>query len=104
MKNMQKQIYNKKNFLLPDSHRSMSCFHAKVMEDGIMKLTIHDCKRSIQLKNDLNNPDEIKEAIEKLSNFANGILDFLHFIQEEYDVIEIKPDESIRIKEISYYH
>jgi hypothetical protein len=76
--------YNIKRFLLPDSHRSMACYHAKVMEDGIMKLTIHDCKRSIQLKNDLNNPEEIQEAIEKLSNLANGILDLLHFIQKEY--------------------
>jgi len=81
---MEKQTYNKKNFILPDSPRSMSCYHAKVMEDGIMKLTIHDCKRSIQLKNDLNNPEEIQEAIEKLNNFANGILDLLHFIQNEY--------------------
>lgn len=86
---MEKPIYNKKNFMLPDSPRSMSCYHAKVMEDGIMKLTIHDCKRSIQLKNDLNNPEEIKEAIDKLSNFVNGILDLLHFIQDEYELKEI---------------
>jgi hypothetical protein len=101
---MQKPIYNKKNFMLPDSSRSMSCFHAKVMEDGIMKLTIHDCIRSIQLKNDLNNPEEVKEAIEKLSNFANGILDLLHFIQNEYDIQQNKPVENFRIKELSYCH
>lgn len=44
---MEKPIYNEKNFLLPDSPRSMASYHAKVMEDGIMKLTIHDCKGSI---------------------------------------------------------
>jgi len=81
---MSSKIYNKKQFLLPDSHRSMSCYHAKVMEDGIMKLTIHDCKRSVQLKNDLNNEDEIDEAIEKLNNFAEGILELKKFIQENF--------------------
>lgn len=81
---MEKQIYNKKNFLLPESHRSMSCYHAKVMEDGIMKLTIHDCKTSIQLQNDLKIPAEVKEAIDKLNNFAAGILDLVQFIEEEY--------------------
>lgn len=81
---MEKQIYNVKNFVLPDSHRSMSCYHAKVMEDGIMKLTIHDCKRSIQLKNDLNHPEEVKEAIDKLNNLARGINELREFIQDAY--------------------
>jgi hypothetical protein len=67
-----------------------------------MKLTIHDCKHSIQLKNDLKNPEEIKEAIEKLNNFANGILDLLHFIEVEYDLNENTPVETCRIKELSY--
>ena len=82
---MDKQIYNSKKFLLPESHRSMSCYHAKVMEDGIMKLTMHDCKRSIQLKNDLNNPEEISEAIEKLRNLADGVNSLLEFIRENYE-------------------
>ncbi len=81
---MSSKIYNKKQFLLPDSHRSMSCYHAKLMEDGIMKLTTHDCKRSIQLKNDLNNEAEIDEAIDKLNNFAEGILELKKFIQENF--------------------
>jgi len=83
---MQKPILNEKNFLLPESHRSMSCYHAKVMEDGIMKLTIHDCKHSIQLKNDLNNPAEILEAIEKLSNLAEGVNSLLVFVRENYEI------------------
>ena len=84
LKEMENQLYNTKNFLLPHSHRSMACYHAKVMEDGIMKLTMHDCKRSIQLKNDLNNPEEIDEAIEKLENLANGITNLLEFIRNNY--------------------
>ena len=83
---MQKPIFNEKNFLLPESHRSMACYHAKVMEDGIMKLTIHDCKRSIQLKNDLNNPEEIYEAIEKLRNLAEGVNSLLVFVRENYEI------------------
>ena len=81
---MEKQTYNTKKFLLPDSSRSMSCFHAKVMEDSIMKLTIHDCKRSIQLKNDLSNCIEIEEAIDKLNNLANGIIALREFIETNY--------------------
>lgn len=81
---MEKPIYNNKKFLLPKSHRSMSCYHAKVMEDGIMKLTIHDCKRSIQLRNDLNNSDEILEAIDKLKALAYGATQLLEFIQINY--------------------
>jgi hypothetical protein len=81
---MEKQIYNTKRFLLPYSHRSMSCYHAKVMEDGIMKLTIHDCRNSIQLKNDLNNIVEIEEAIEKLNNLAAGIIALKEFIVANY--------------------
>ena len=82
---MDYQTYNKKNFLLPESHRSMSCYHAKVMEDGIMKLTIHDCKRSIQLKNNLNDPAEMREAIEKLNNLAEGITKLKEYIQDTFE-------------------
>ena len=101
---MEKQLYNTKNFLLPYSHRSMSCYHAKVMEDGIMKLTIHDCKHSIQLKNDLNKPEEVQEAIDKLTNFANSILDLLQFIQQEYDLPQNQPIDSYCIEELTHCH
>ena len=49
-----------------------------------MKLSIHDCKHSVQFKNDLNNEGEIDEAIEKLSNLAEGIIDLKLFIQENF--------------------
>ncbi len=86
--------YNKKSFLLPDSHRSMACFHAKVMDDGIMKLTIHDCKRSIQLKNDLNNPEEVLEAISKLKSLSDGIIELMEFIRINYPLVEDKSVDS----------
>ena len=84
---MQKPTYNKKCFILPESHRSMSCYHAKVMEDGMMKLTMHDCKRSIQLKNNLNNEEEIQEAIDKLNALVNGVSGLINFIQENYQKV-----------------
>ena len=49
-----------------------------------MKLTIHDCKGSIQFKNDLNNLDEIEEAIEKLESLAVGVNNLLNYIRENY--------------------
>lgn len=81
---MEKQTHNEKKFLLPNSPRSMASYHAKVMEDGIMKLTIHDCKGSIQLHNNLNHRDEIIEAVEKLEALKFGITELLNFITEEY--------------------
>lgn len=59
--------YNEKGFLLPESPRSMACYHAKIESDNIMKLTIHDCNRSIRLHNNLNDPLEVCEAISKLT-------------------------------------
>ena len=83
---MEKPIHNQKKFLIPDSPRSMACFHAKVMEDGIMKLTIHDCKNAIQLHNDLNNPEEVEEAMSKLSALASGIIELQDFIYQNYNL------------------
>lgn len=81
-------VFNQKKFLLPFSHRSMSCYHAKVLDDRIMKLTIHDCKRSIQLKNDLKNSEEIEieEALEKLNCLSNGIIELIDYIKANYTI------------------
>ncbi len=54
------------------------------MQDGIMKLTIHDCKGSIQLHNDLNDPEQVNEAIEKLETLAQGIYALQFFIAKNY--------------------
>lgn len=81
---MEKQTYNEKNFLLPDSPRSMASYHAKVMEDSVMKLTIHDCKGCIQLHNDLNDPEQVTEAIAKLDSLASGIIELQNFITQNY--------------------
>ena len=62
----------------------MASYHAKVMEDGIMKLTIHDCKGSIQLHNDLNDPEQVIEALKKLNSLATGVLELQNFIAQNY--------------------
>ena len=81
---IEKATHNRKEFIHPDSPRSMASFHAKVMGDGIMKLTIHDCKGSIQLHNDLNDPEQISEALLKLSTLASGIIELQDFIYQNY--------------------
>ena len=61
----------------------MACYHAKVT-DNIMKLTIHDCKGSIQLHNDLSNLEEVDEALDKLWALSEGINMLNDFIYENY--------------------
>lgn len=78
------ETFNQKKFLLPDSSNSMACYHAKIMEDGIMKLTIHDCKGSIQLHNDLTNPEEVPEAIKKLESLIKGLGELQDFIYQNH--------------------
>jgi hypothetical protein len=75
--------YNKKEFLLPKSPNSMACYHAKI-DNGMMKLTIHDCRGSIQLWNDLTLIGEPGEAINKLLTLEKGIEQLREFIQKEY--------------------
>lgn len=62
----------------------MAAYHAKVMDDGIMKLTIHDCKGAIQLHNDLNDLEQVMEAIDKLETLAQGIYTLQFFIAKNY--------------------
>lgn len=76
--------YNKKEFLLPNSERSMATYHAKVQDDDIMKLTIHDCRGSIQLWNDLTNNEQRKEAISKLYALEEGIHELRKYIELNY--------------------
>jgi len=75
--------YNEKAFLLPSSPRSMACYHAKI-DDEIMKLTIHDCNKSIRLHNDLNIVEEVQEALEKLENLEKGIAQLRNYIATNY--------------------
>ncbi len=89
---MEKPTYNQKGFLLPISPRSMAAYHAKVQEDGIYKLTIHDCEGSIQLWGDLNDPEQLKEAEIKLMRLIQGIHQLKEFIIQEYSPSKIDND------------
>ena len=81
---MPKSTYNIKKFLHPESERTMACYHAKVTDEGIMKLTIHDCKGSIQLHNDLNDTEQVSEALNKLATLELGIYDLRNYIAQNY--------------------
>lgn len=76
--------YNEKQFLLPESPNSMACYHAKIEADNMMKLTIHDCNKSIRLHNDLNNPEGVQEAIDKLAVLETGIHQLRRHIIDNY--------------------
>ncbi|GAB6010820.1 hypothetical protein [Viscerimonas tarda] len=89
MKENKIKQYNKKGFLLPDSARSMASYHAKIDSDNKMKLTIHDCNGSIRLWNDLNNSEEINEAVDKLNRLSLAAKDFANFIYNNYQMNEL---------------
>ena len=76
--------YNEKAFLLPGSINSMACYHAKIEIDGIMKLTIHDCNKSVRLHNNLNNPEEVREAIDKLTALEHGVSQLKEHLIKHY--------------------
>lgn len=77
-------IYNEKQFLLPESPNSMACYHAKIDDDGKMKLTIHDCNGSIRLHNDLTSGAGVREALDKLAALEAGIADLKMYIMNNY--------------------
>jgi len=74
------KTYNRKAFLVPDSPRTMAAIHCKVQDDGIMKVTIHDCKGAIQLHNDLNSDEERLEAIYKLTALESEIRSLINHL------------------------
>ena len=77
--------YNKKGFLLPDSIRSCASFHAKIYPDtGEYIFRVHDCNTGIRLRGNLNNPEEVKEAHEKLIALSGAASDFAMFIKNHY--------------------
>ena len=61
---MEIKQYNKKGFLLPDSIKSMAAYHAKIMPEGNYMFRIHDCLSGVRLQGDLNNTQDICEAVD----------------------------------------
>lgn len=76
--------YNEKGFLLPESIKSMAAWHAKIMPDGKYMFRIHDCVTGIRLQGDLNNPEDVLEAMNKLNALASAAQCFSNFIHKNY--------------------
>jgi hypothetical protein len=81
---MEIKEYNKKDFLLPNSIRSMAAYHAKIMPDGKYLFRIHDCITGIRLNGDLNDQQDVKEAVDKLNRLSLACNSFAKFIYENY--------------------
>lgn len=79
------KLYNKKEFLLPNSPWSMATFHAMIEPEGICHFRIHDCQRGIHLWNDLTQQDQVIEAVGKLRCLAEAANEFANFIEENYN-------------------
>ena len=60
--------YNQKIFLAPDSINSMAVIFTKIYKSGIAIIRISDYNKTIKLWNDLNEPEQVKEMMLKISN------------------------------------
>lgn len=83
-KNKPIKTYNKKGFLAPESIKSTSSYHAKIMEDGEYMFRIHDCIGGIRLLGNVIDLPDIKEAIQKLETLSSAANEFAKFIKENY--------------------
>jgi len=81
---MEIKQYNKKDFLLPDSIRSMAAWHAKIMPDGKYMFRIHDCITGIRLQGDLTDKTDVQEAVDKLNRLSLAAKMFANFIYDNY--------------------
>ena len=71
--------YNRKIFLVPESINSMAAIFTKIYKTGIAIIRISDCNRTIKLWNDLNDPEQVKEFLQKI----NSIQKELELLKEE---------------------
>jgi hypothetical protein len=80
--------YNEKALLLPDSTRNAAIYHALVEPSGIYRFRIHDYRSAVRLHGDLTDPEQVREAVQKLRRLAKGALDFANFIDHNYNNLE----------------
>jgi hypothetical protein len=76
VKTLQHVEFTKKEFLAPESIRSMAVIHTKIKKNGEASVRISDCNQSIKLWNDLNNPEEVHEMILKLNTLILNLREF----------------------------
>jgi len=81
---MKYHSYNQKGFLDSNSIRTCASFHAKILPDFRAIFRIHDCNSGIRIWNDMNNPEEVKEMINKLRVLGTSALSFANFIEDNY--------------------
>jgi len=65
--------YNRKVFLAPKSITSMAAIHCKIKSCGNTQVRISDCNSTIKLWNNIHNPGEVEEMIEKITNLQNEL-------------------------------
>ena len=68
--------FNKKEFLAPESIRSMAAVHTKILADDTAILRVSDCNTSVRIWNDFNNKEEIKEMLLKVESLRDALYDF----------------------------
>ena len=85
---MEIKQYNKKAFLLPDSIMSSASYHATITADGTYTFRIHDCITSVRLWGDLNDNQDVREAVDKLNRLSLAAKDFANFIYNNYQLKE----------------
>jgi hypothetical protein len=77
--------YNKKTFLAPDSILSMAVIHTKIKPCGEAQIRISDCNNTIKLWNDLNDKDQVKEMLTKITNIQNALDEFKKEVEIKLD-------------------
>jgi len=70
--------YQKKVFLVPESMLSMAAIHTKIKVDGECQIRIADCNQTVKLWNNLNNPEECKEMLQKITTLEEQLKEFKH--------------------------
>lgn len=73
--------YNRKTFIAPESVDSMSAIHCKIYKDGKAIARISDCHNSIRWHNQITDPDQKKEFLEKLDNTITELQNFKNHIK-----------------------
>lgn len=94
--------YNKKEFLAPNSIRSMSAIHTKIYKDGNAIIRISDCHNSIKIWNNIGDKEEVLEVVDKINTLINSLNDFRNEIMNRHGIhnfftvristpVEVKP-------------
>jgi pyridoxal biosynthesis lyase PdxS len=65
--------FNLRNFLVQKSNKTMAAIHCKIKETGEYVVRISDCNKSIRLHGNLNDPEDVNEALEKVRTIRESL-------------------------------